>query len=69
MNRRQRRAAGYGKRVRGGYLIGDPELLAALDLHCPDCASELHHYTDHDGIPHVEIHHDDTCPTWAQIQR
>lgn len=69
MNRKQRRAAARGKRVKGGYLIGAPDVINGLDFHCPDCNSELHHWTDDLGIQHVDVLHDDTCPTWKGMQK
>lgn len=71
MNRKQRRAAARRKDhpgIPGGYFIGTNDVLAALDFHCPDCNSEIHRYTDALGIQRVQIHHDDTCPTWQAMQ-
>lgn len=61
MNRKQRRAAG----IPGGYLIGAPDVLAALDFHCPDCNSDIERWIDSHGIHRVAIRHDDTCPWLA----
>lgn len=66
MNRRQRRAA--RKRIHGEHQIRPVEVVSPLDLRCPDCASKLHHWTDPIGIHHVDIYHDDTCPTWKGLQ-
>lgn len=38
---------------------------------CPDCDAdtELRADPDHPGIWHLQVQHDETCPTWQAIQR
>jgi hypothetical protein len=72
VNRAQRRAEERRKNrpvIHGQIFIGDPDVIARLAPHCPDCASELDYWTDNDGMPHVDVMHDDTCPTWHAMQR
>jgi hypothetical protein len=76
MNRNQRRARQHaqdrrnnGPVVTGHLLIGLPETLARIRPRCPDCASDIERWTDRDGIEHIDLMHDDTCPTWQAMQR
>ena len=76
MNRAERRAQAQaearrrnGPVVTGQLLIGAPELLAQLKVHCPDCNSDIERWTDRDGRDHIDVMHDDTCPTWQAMRR
>lgn len=76
MNRSQRRARQRaqnrrqnGPVITGQLLIGQPETLAQIRPHCPDCNSEIDRWTDRDGRNHIDLMHDDTCPTWQAMQR
>ena len=67
MNRRERRRA--AREARHQYLIGDPAVLAALDVRCPDCNSDVERWTDAAGIQHATVFHDDSCPIYRAMQR
>lgn len=76
MNRAERRARARAENRRktrpvitGQVLIGDSELIAQLQPQCPDCDSELDYWTDADDMRHVDVMHDDSCPTWQAMQR
>ncbi len=62
MNRRQRRAA---DRTAGGRAA----LSYADQYICPDCASDTELSRDDDGVFHLEVRHDETCPTYRSMQR
>jgi hypothetical protein len=75
MNRAERRARARAEARRrdrtfitGPVIVGDPDRLARLDLRCPDCNSALEHWTDRDGRPHIDVLHDNTCPTWRAMR-
>lgn len=42
---------------------------AALTHRCRECASETDLFADTYGIWHLQVRHDDTCPTYQEIQR
>lgn len=71
MNRKQRRAAG---RINGPVIICKTEILDTVLAQlrtdaCPDCDADTHLRTDNDGMRHLEVLHDDTCPVWQAMQR
>jgi len=61
VNRAQRRAAA---RTAGGRAV----LSYADQYTCPDCASDTELWRDDDGVFHLEIRHDDTCPTYRGME-
>jgi len=61
VNRRQRRTAA---RTAGGRAA----LSYADQYTCPDCASDTELRRDDDGVFHLDVHHDDTCPTFRRIR-
>lgn len=76
MSRAERRARQRAARRRksrpiiaGPVFIGSPEVIAQLDPHCPDCASEIEFWTDDAGMRRVDVLHDATCPIWRALQR
>ncbi|MFI9063243.1 hypothetical protein ACIGQE_15375 [Streptomyces sp. NPDC053429] len=46
------------------YAAGPAHLVAriAASYTCGHCNSDTEAWIDHDGNPHVNIHHDDGCP-------
>lgn len=69
MNRKQRRQRDRDqRRVDGGLVIAPLSVIDELELHCPDCASEVRRFVDADGFHRAEVAHDDTCPTWQAMQ-
>jgi hypothetical protein len=68
MNRKQRRARPIA-RVRFGRnaIQGDPVAAAQ----CPDCDSEVILLSTTVGGRHhvIEVHHDETCPWYAELKR
>ncbi|BBU23270.1 hypothetical protein [Mycobacterium xenopi] len=74
MNRAQRRArvrAEARRRDRtvitGQVIIGAPEILSHLEVRCPECNSDIERWTDRDGRQHIDMLHDDTCPTFSPV--
>lgn len=61
MNRAERRKATRG---------APPQIRAlAATYRCPDCLSDTSHpFEGTDGVWHINVHHDDTCPTLARLQ-
>jgi hypothetical protein len=42
----------------------------ARTYRCPDCLSETAYpLSDRHGIWHIEVRHDDTCPTYIAMRR
>lgn len=70
MNRKQRRAAARAAEptTRHQLMFGDRDVLESLDVHCPDCNSEVTAWTDRQGRLHRNIEHDNTCPIWRSMQ-
>jgi hypothetical protein len=60
MNRAQRRRA---------HRQAPPEFRAfAANYRCPDCLNDTTQPVADDlGIWHIEVHHDDTCPTYRRL--
>jgi len=58
-----------GPVITGQLLIGQPETLALIRPLCPDCNSDIERWIDRDGRRHIDVMHDDTCPTWQAMQR
>jgi hypothetical protein len=43
--------------------------LFAAAYRCPDCLSETTQpVSDHLGAWHIDVHHDDTCPTYRRLR-
>ncbi len=61
MNREQRRAAA---RTAGGRAV----LSYADHYECPDCTSATELRRDSDGVFHLDVRHDLTCPTYRRIR-
>lgn len=71
MNREQRRAAARrGPNRHPETQATDDEIrAAAASYKCPDCNADTSLSQDGHGIWHLDIAHDDTCPTFQRIRR
>jgi len=61
MNRAQRRTAARTPCGRAAVAYADAYL-------CPDCTSETELRQDDDGVYHLDVHHDDSCPTYRRMR-
>jgi len=61
VNRAQRRAAA---RTAGGRAA----LAYADQYECPDCTSDTALRRDDSGVFHLDVRHDDTCPTYRGVR-
>ncbi|NLE82523.1 MAG: hypothetical protein GX610_23670 [Rhodococcus sp.] len=54
------------------YVIGQPDVIAAIvkaiaASPCPDCNADTEQTTDQHGTQHLAVLHDNTCPTYREM--